>query len=65
MRDLRHAFRAGEPSLDNINFTVTRGEMVCVMGASGCGKSTLLRTIAGQNWPDSGRRRAQRPVALR
>ena len=24
------------------------------MGASGCGKSTLLRTLAGQNWPDSG-----------
>ena len=54
VRDLRHSFRAGEPSLDNISFTVTRGEMVCVMGASGCGKSTLLRTIAGQNWPGSG-----------
>ena len=53
-RDLRHAFRAGEPTLDNINFTVTRGEMVCVMGASGCGKSTLLRTLAGQNWPEAG-----------
>ncbi len=54
VRDLRHCFRQGEPTLDNINFTATRGEMVCVMGASGCGKSTLLRTIAGQNWPDSG-----------
>ena len=53
-RDLRHAFRAGEPTLDNISFTVTRGEMVCVMGASGCGKSTLLRTLAGQNWPETG-----------
>ncbi len=53
-RDLRHAFRVGETTLDNINFTVTRGEMVCVMGSSGCGKSTLLRTMAGQNWPDAG-----------
>ena len=53
-RDLRHSFHAGETALDNISFTVTRGEMVCVMGSSGCGKSTLLRTLAGQNWPDSG-----------
>ena len=53
-RDLRHSFRLGETTLDNINFTVTRGEMVCVMGSSGCGKSTLLRTLAGQNWPDAG-----------
>ncbi len=54
VRDLRHAYRTGETALDGINITLTRGEMVCVMGASGCGKSTLLRTIAGQNWPDSG-----------
>ena len=54
VRDLRHSYRTGETALDNINLTMTRGEMVCVMGASGCGKSTLLRTIAGQNWPDSG-----------
>ena len=54
VRDLKHSFRTTEPTLDNISFTVTRGEMVCVMGASGCGKSTLLKTIAGQNWPDSG-----------
>jgi ABC-type multidrug transport system ATPase subunit len=54
VRDLRHSYRTGETALDNINLTITRGEMVCVMGASGCGKSTLLRTLAGQNWPDSG-----------
>ena len=53
-RDLRHSFRGGEKALDNISFTATRGEMICVMGSSGCGKSTLLRTLAGQNWPDSG-----------
>jgi len=32
--------------LDNINFQVQRGELLCVLGASGCGKSTLLRLIA-------------------
>ena len=33
---------------------VTRGELVCVMGASGCGKSTLLKVLAGQLQPTSG-----------
>lgn len=33
--------------LDNINFSVKKGEMVCFLGASGCGKSTMLRTISG------------------
>ncbi|MGV3532841.1 MAG: ATP-binding cassette domain-containing protein, partial [Chthoniobacteraceae bacterium] len=54
VRDLTHFFRKHEPSLDGINFSVSRGEMVCVMGASGSGKSTLMRAIAGQLQPTSG-----------
>ena len=54
VRDLRHSFRNGEMAIDNISFTATRGEMICVMGPSGSGKSTLLRTVAGQNKPGSG-----------
>ena len=34
-------------ALDDISFSVKKGEIVCVVGASGCGKSTLLRLIAG------------------
>ena len=34
-------------ALDDVTFTVRKGEIVCVVGASGCGKSTLLRLIAG------------------
>lgn len=33
--------------LDNVSFTVKKGEMICIVGSSGCGKSTLLRAIAG------------------
>jgi sulfonate transport system ATP-binding protein len=33
--------------LDDINFTVKKGDIVCIVGASGCGKSTLLRAVAG------------------
>ena len=33
--------------LENIDFTLNRGEHLCVMGESGCGKSTLLKVIYG------------------
>lgn len=33
--------------LDNINFNVKDGEIICIVGTSGCGKSTLLNIIAG------------------
>lgn len=33
--------------LNDINFTLDQGEILCIVGASGCGKSTLLRAIAG------------------
>ena len=33
--------------LENLNFSVRRGEIFAVMGGSGCGKSTLLKHIIG------------------
>ncbi|MBN1369012.1 MAG: ABC transporter ATP-binding protein, partial [Dehalococcoidaceae bacterium] len=33
--------------LEDINFSVYTGEVVCILGPSGCGKTTLLRIIAG------------------
>jgi polar amino acid transport system ATP-binding protein len=41
--------------LDHIDFTVARGETVCLLGPSGSGKSTLLRCINWLERPDSGR----------
>jgi len=40
--------------LDNINFTVNRGETFVILGGSGCGKSTLLRNLVGLMRPHSG-----------
>ena len=33
--------------LRNINFSLEKGEHLCIMGESGCGKSTLLKIIYG------------------
>jgi ABC-type multidrug transport system ATPase subunit len=52
--EVTHRFSNGEVGLEGNSFAVTRGELVCVMGASGSGKSTLLKVLAGQLQPTSG-----------
>ena len=49
--------RKGEPVLavEDISFTVERGEFVSVVGPSGCGKSTLIKMLAGLLPITSGR----------
>lgn len=42
------------PILNDLNFTVGRGENVAIMGGSGCGKSTLLKLIYGILQPKEG-----------
>ena len=48
VRDLTYRYWPGGTAvLNNINFRVSRGEIVAVMGLSGCGKSTLCFCLSG------------------
>lgn len=40
--------------LNNINFDVSRGEIVVILGESGCGKTTLMRIMTGLSSPARG-----------
>lgn len=42
-------------ALDNVSFTVPKGQMAAVIGASGSGKSTLLHILGGVDRPTSGK----------
>jgi D-xylose transport system ATP-binding protein len=41
-------------ALDRVDFAVSAGEVVGLVGDNGAGKSTLVKAIAGINSPDSG-----------
>ena len=41
-------------ALEEVSFTVERGEVVCVVGPPGSGKTTLIECLAGAAEPDAG-----------
>jgi phospholipid/cholesterol/gamma-HCH transport system ATP-binding protein len=40
--------------LENLNFSVGKGEIFAILGGSGCGKSTILKHIVGLHKPVAG-----------
>jgi len=42
-------------AIDEVDLSITQGEVFALLGSSGCGKSTLLRMLAGFEIPTSGR----------
>ena len=48
-------FRPGRvKAVDGVDFTISRGETVGIVGESGCGKTTLARVLVGLQRPTSG-----------
>nr|WP_241865510.1 ABC transporter ATP-binding protein [Paracoccus salsus] len=41
--------------VDQVSFSVSAGQVACLLGPSGCGKSTTLRIVAGVDMQDSGK----------
>ena len=57
MIEFFHIFKQyikNEYALEDINFTINKGEFVFLTGASGAGKSTLLRLIYKEEVPSKG-----------
>lgn len=44
----------GNPILEHLDFSVSQGDYLCIIGENGAGKSTLMRTILGLQAPLKG-----------
>ena len=58
MKDITKSFYIGTPNelqvLNNISFSIKKGEFVSIVGQSGSGKSTLMNIIGALDRPTSG-----------
>lgn len=58
VENLVKSYKNGEQiikAVDNLSFTVEKGDFVAIVGASGSGKSTLLHLLGGVDRPTSGK----------
>ena len=58
VKNLTHIYSAGTPfehtALEDVSFSLDRGEFIGVIGHTGSGKSTLMQHLNGLLKPDSG-----------
>ena len=53
IKDLAFSY-TDRPILKRVNMTMSRGQVIAIMGGSGSGKTTLLRLIGGEVKPSAG-----------
>ncbi|MEA3414787.1 MAG: ABC-F family ATP-binding cassette domain-containing protein [Thermodesulfobacteriota bacterium] len=53
-QNLTFSYNTKKPLIQNLDFTVSAGERICVVGKNGKGKTTLLKLLAGRLTPQSG-----------
>ena len=46
---LKKSYVNNVPILDDVSFSLQKGEVVVIVGPSGCGKSTVAGILAGRN----------------
>jgi len=51
---LSKAFAPAKPVFADVNFSLDKGEFVCIIGHSGCGKTTILNVLAGLDTATTG-----------
>ncbi|NHJ12643.1 MAG: ABC transporter ATP-binding protein [Candidatus Thorarchaeota archaeon] len=57
--NLTHVYSGGRKALDDLSFSVEKGEIVGLLGPNGAGKSTTVKMITGILRPTSGSVRVQ------
>lgn len=56
-KNVNKIYNSGEvevKALDNVNFEIEQGELVCILGHSGAGKTTALNILGGMDKATSG-----------
>jgi len=57
LKNIKRTYKLGDEvlnALDDVSFSVTKGEFMAITGPSGSGKSTLANVIGGLDTPNSG-----------
>ena len=54
VKGLSFGYQKGQQTLQEVSFSIGKGEMVSIVGRNGAGKSTLSKLICGFETPDAG-----------